>query len=80
MPVGPAPDLAALRSADAYSHGWCGEYAMRNIADLLMWFWPGRQTAANTEVADMADNRDRSSMADFVRILQTYDQAQWGTS
>ncbi|MBW7964414.1 hypothetical protein ACNJX9_30180 [Bradyrhizobium sp. DASA03076] len=53
---------------------------MRNIADLLMWFWPGRQTAANTEVADMADNRDRSSMADFVRILQTYDQAQWGTS
>lgn len=61
-------------------HGWCREYAMRNIADLLMRFWPGSQPAANTEVADMAENRDRSSMADFVRILQTYDQAQWGGS
>jgi len=28
----------------------------------------------------MAENRDRSSMADFVRILQAYDQAQYGIS
>lgn len=26
----------------------------------------------------MAENRDQSSMADFVRILQAYDQDQWG--
>jgi hypothetical protein len=51
---------------------------MRNIADILMRFWLGGQPTANTEVADMADDRDRSSMADFVRILQAYDQAQWG--
>jgi len=29
---------------------------------------------SNTQVAVMAENRDRSSMADFVRILQAYDQ------
>jgi hypothetical protein len=28
----------------------------------------------------MAQNRDRSSMADFVRILQAYDQDQYGRS
>ena len=49
---------------------------MRNIADLLMWFWQGSQPASNTQVAAMAENQDRSSMADFVRILQAYDQAQ----
>ena len=72
-----SPGLAALcRSADAYCHSWCREYAMRNIADLLMRFWQGSQPASNTQVAAMAENRDRSSMADFVRILQAYDQAQ----
>jgi hypothetical protein len=29
---------------------------------------------SNTRVAVMAEYRDRSSMADFVRILQAYDQ------
>jgi hypothetical protein len=53
-----------------------GEYAMRNIADLLMRFWQGSQPASNTQVTAMAENRDRSSMADFVRILQAYDQAR----
>jgi hypothetical protein len=28
----------------------------------------------------MAENRDRSSMADFVRILRAYDQDQYGRS
>ncbi|MDH2343461.1 hypothetical protein QCM77_31010 [Bradyrhizobium sp. SSUT18] len=49
---------------------------MRNIADLVMRFWQGSQPASNTQVAVMAENRDRSSMADFVRILQAYDQTQ----
>lgn len=53
---------------------------MRNIADLLMRFWQGRQSTANAEVAAIAENRDRSSMADFVRILQSYDQVQYGKS
>ncbi|MET4067051.1 hypothetical protein ABID58_001834 [Bradyrhizobium sp. S3.2.6] len=80
-PTGLSPDLAALcRSTDAYCHRWCSEYAMRNIAgniaDLLMRLWQGSQPASNTQVAAMADNRDRSSMADFVRILQACDQAQ----
>ena len=49
---------------------------MRNIADFLMRFWQGNQPASNAHVAAMADNGDRSSMADFVRILQAYDQAR----
>jgi hypothetical protein len=52
------------------------EHAMRNIADLLMRFWQGSQPTFNTEVAASAENLDRSSMADFVRILQSYDQDQ----
>ena len=53
---------------------------MKNIADRLMRFWQGSQPASNTQVAAMAESRDRSSMADFVRILQAYDQAQYGRS
>ncbi|TWA99740.1 hypothetical protein [Bradyrhizobium stylosanthis] len=48
---------------------------MRNIADLLMRFWQPAP-ASETQVATTANNPDRSSMADFVRILQAYDQAQ----
>lgn len=51
---------------------------MRNIADLLVWFWQASQPASNTQVAATAENRDRSSMADFVRILQACDRDQWG--
>ena len=53
---------------------------MKNIADLLMRLWQGSQPASNTQIAAMAQNRDRSSMADFVRILQAYDQDQYGRS
>ncbi|MGY4325998.1 hypothetical protein ACVWWG_000412 [Bradyrhizobium sp. LB7.2] len=49
---------------------------MKNIADLLTRLWQGSQRASYTQLAAMAENRDRSSMADFVRILQAYDQAQ----
>ena len=53
---------------------------MRNVADLLMRFWQGRQPASNTQVAARVENRDRSSMAEFVRILQLYDQDRYGKS
>lgn len=53
---------------------------MKNIADVLTRFWQGNQPASNIRVAPKVDNRDRSSMADFVRILQYYDQKQYGTS
>ncbi|WP_201724105.1 hypothetical protein [Bradyrhizobium centrolobii] len=53
---------------------------MKNIPDLLIRFWQGSQPASKTQVAAMAENLDRSSMADFVRILQAYDQDQYGRS
>jgi hypothetical protein len=53
---------------------------MKNIADLLMRVWQRSQPASNTQVAVMAENRDRSSMADFVRILQSYNQDRYGRS
>jgi len=53
---------------------------MRNVADVVMRFWAGRRPASTTQVTVMVENRDRSSMADFVRILQIYDQNQYGRS
>jgi hypothetical protein len=53
---------------------------MRNIADLLTRFWHGGQTASDIQAAAFAENQDRSSMADFVRILQSYDRDQYGCS
>jgi len=47
---------------------------MQQIADLLRCVWQRSQPASNTPIAVMTENRDRSSMADFVRILQAYDQ------
>jgi hypothetical protein len=58
----------------------CREYAMKGIADLLLRAWQRSQPASNTPIAVKAENRDRSSMADFVRILQTYDQDRYGRS
>ena len=49
-------------------------YAMRLIATLLQRVWQ-RQSANETDAAArFADRRDRSSMADFVRILQAQDR------
>jgi hypothetical protein len=53
---------------------------MKNIADLPPWVWQRSQPASNTQAAVMAENRDRSSMADFVRILQAYDQERYDRS
>jgi len=50
---------------------------MKNIADLLLRVWPRRQPGSLTQVAVMAEDRDRSSMADFVRILRAYDQDRY---
>jgi hypothetical protein len=53
---------------------------MKNIADLLLRAWQESQPASNTQVAVMAENWDRSSMADLVRILQAYDKDLYGRS
>jgi hypothetical protein len=53
---------------------------MKNISDLLPRVWQRSQPASNTQAADLAENPDRSSMADFVRILQAYDQDRYGRS
>jgi hypothetical protein len=46
---------------------------MKQIADFLRRVWQN-QPASNNQIPMMADNRDRSSMADFVRILQSQDR------
>jgi hypothetical protein len=51
---------------------------MKNIADLLLRVWQRSQPGSNAQVAVMPENTDRSSMADFVRILQAYDQDRYG--
>ncbi len=56
------------------------ECVMKNISDLLLRVWQRSQPASNTQVAVMAENRDRSSMADFVRILHSYNQDRYGRS
>ena len=53
---------------------------MKSIADLLLRVWQRSQHASNIQVTAMAENQDRSSMADFVRILQAYDQDRYGRS
>jgi hypothetical protein len=58
----------------------CREYAMKDIADLLLRVWQRSEPASNTPIAVKAETLDRSSMADFVRILQTYDQDRYGRS
>jgi hypothetical protein len=52
---------------------------MKNIADLLLRVWQSSRPASNIRVAVTVENHDRSSMADFVRILQAYDQDQYGS-
>jgi hypothetical protein len=47
--------------------------AMKQIADLVRRLWQS-QPAPHFQMPIAADNRDRSSMADFVRILQAYDR------
>jgi hypothetical protein len=82
-PAALSPDQAArCRSSKWVSTAIVGfrEYAMRNVTDRLMRLWQGSQRASNTQVVAMIENRDRSSMADFVRILQVYDQDQYGRS
>jgi hypothetical protein len=58
----------------------CREYAMKNIVDLLLRVWQRSEPTSDTQVAVMAENPDRSSMADFVRLLQAYDQDRYDRS
>jgi hypothetical protein len=53
---------------------------MKEIAGFLLRVWQRSEPASNAPIAVKAENRDRSSMADFVRILQTYDQDRYGRS
>lgn len=53
---------------------------MKNIVNLLAWFWQASPPAPNTQLGAMTETRDQSSMADFVRILQAYDQDEYGGS
>lgn len=52
---------------------------MISIADLLIRIRQGSRPASNAQVAVVTD-RDRSSMAEFVRILQAYDHDLYGRS
>jgi hypothetical protein len=47
---------------------------MKQIADLFRRVWQRDQPASNIRISAQADKPDRSSMADFVRILQAHDQ------
>jgi hypothetical protein len=69
-PADLSPDRAASRCPPPRL---AAEYVMKQIADLLRRVWQSSQPASHTQVAVMVENRDRSSMADFVRILQAYD-------
>ena len=48
----------------------CRAHAMKAIANLFQLVWQGDQADLLRLEADEIDDRDRSSMADFVRILQ----------
>ena len=49
---------------------------MKTITDLLRRVLQGSQPGPNTQTPTTTDYRDRSSMADFVRILQAQDRQQ----
>jgi hypothetical protein len=49
---------------------------MKQVADLLRRVWQPNPPSSDTQTAVMTGERDRSSMADFVRILQTYDKGR----
>jgi len=51
---------------------------MKQIADLVRRVWQS-QPAPTFQMQLTPDNRDRSSMADFVRILQAYDRDRQGS-
>jgi len=46
---------------------------MMFIANLIQRIWPHRKVHETDAAARFSDNRDRSSMAEYVRILQAHD-------
>ena len=47
---------------------------MNLIVDFLRWIWQRGEPDTGSHAGRASDGDDRSSMADFVRILQTHDQ------
>lgn len=47
---------------------------MKLIANLVRRVLRRNQTRATSEIGMKSDNQDRSSMSDFVRILQAHDR------
>jgi hypothetical protein len=47
---------------------------MKQIADFFRRVWQRDRSASNIRISVTTDKPDRSSMADFVRILQAQDQ------
>lgn len=53
---------------------------MKLILDLLKRFWQRSPSDQQFYGGRMGDSPDRSSMADFVRILQTHDRDRSGST
>jgi hypothetical protein len=49
-------------------------HTMKQIADFFRRVWQRDRSASNIRISVTTDKPDRSSMADFVRILQAQDQ------
>jgi hypothetical protein len=55
-------------------------HRMSLIVDFLRWIWQRAHPDSGSGAGDVSDGGDRSSMADFVRILQTHDHDPDGPS
>jgi hypothetical protein len=53
---------------------------MQRIVDLFRRVWQSEQPATNTDQMRALDGADRSSMADFVRILRMHEEEQDSSS
>lgn len=47
---------------------------MKLIIDLARWLWQRGQTASESRATPASESGDRTSMADFVRILRMHDE------
>lgn len=47
---------------------------MKLIVELVRWLWQRSQPVSEARAAPVIDGGDRTSMADFVRILRTLDE------
>lgn len=47
---------------------------MKLIVDLVLWLWQRSQPASEDRAVPLNESSDRTSMADFVRILRMHDE------